>query len=190
MMFVLKKKNGSGAIGYAILFIMVMLMVMVSMFMIEEAKLMTHQHDIDDALANSVLASLVADDTYYFDTLKDDEEGILRFRDIEQSHTDYKECMETAIGNTNGFYYNFEYTTFILYEVKGNNVKAVTYTGNKGKRVVSNGVLGEVKTPKGTVVKETSAYAKVSFDIKSIMTGKMIRKSRDIYCALKVNKLK
>jgi hypothetical protein len=37
---------------------------------------MTQQHHIDDSLADSVLASLVADDTYYFET--DEVEAILQ----------------------------------------------------------------------------------------------------------------
>ena len=184
---VLKKKEASGAIGYTILFFMAMIMVMMTIFLLEEAKLMTHQHDIDDAMADAVLASLVADDTYYFDTIKDDAEGVLRFRDMQQSYKDYVECMEAALSNTEGFYYNFQYVKFIMYEVEDENVRIVTYAGRNGAKTERKGKLGEVKTPEGKVVENTGSYAKVQFDIKSMISGNYITKTRDIYCVLKVN---
>lgn len=183
-----KRKEGSGAIGYTLLFFMAMIMVMMTIFMIQEAKLMTHQHDIDDALADAVLASLVADDNYYFDTIKDGTDGVLRFRDKKQSYKDYIECMNTAIGNTEGFYYNFQFSEFIMYEVENDKVTIVKYKGNSGVKTEATGTLGKVKTPEGKVVEHTGAYAKVQFDIKSMITDEYITKTRDIYCVLKVNK--
>ena len=41
--------------------------------------------------------------------------------------------------------------------------------------------------PKGERVKETSAYGRVRFDIKNIIDGSFITKTKDIYCTLEIN---
>ncbi len=184
---VLQKRVANASIGYCMLFGLAIIMVIVTMYMMQSAKLMTHQHDIDDALADSTLASLVADDIYYFETYERTGTPVIRFRNRDEAHNNYVSCMNAAISNTNGFYYNFTYVSFIEYEVEGNTVTITTYSGNGGVRSVSNGTKGVVKTPEGTVVRETSAYAKVQFAIKSILDGSYITKYRDIYCTLEIN---
>ena len=67
-----EKKEATGAVGYVMLFTIAIIMVIITFFMLASAKLMTIQHDVDDALADSVLASLVADDIYYFETWEGD----------------------------------------------------------------------------------------------------------------------
>ena len=162
-----KKKEASGAVGYVFLFMIVLIMVAVVMYLASVAKLMTHQHHMDDALADSVLASLVADDEYYFETLELAGEPVVLLKDVRDSYAIYRDCMLDAIAGTDGFYYNFKPQVYIAYEVEGSVVKVTTYNGY-GSRSVTRGRLGSVKTPKGDVVKETSAYARVQFDIKSI----------------------
>lgn len=66
-----RKKKASGAFGYVFLFLTAMILVILSIYLTSVAKLMTHQHHVDDALADSVLASLVADDVYYFETMEE-----------------------------------------------------------------------------------------------------------------------
>lgn len=180
----LKKKKATGSIGYMLLFGLFIVMVITSMYLVAVAKLMTHQHEIDDALADSVLASMVCDDTYYFSTLEGGN-GILRYKNKDKSYQLYKEAMSAAVSGRSEFYYNFSYTTFILYEVSGNSIQITTFTPS-GK-VVGSGTVGTVKTPGGKVVSKTSAYAKVNFDIKSILDGSLLSKARDIYCEMEIN---
>ena len=181
-----KKKEASGTVGYVFLFMIVLIMVVVVMYLASIAKLMTHQHHIDDALADSVLASLVADDEYYFETLELAGEPVVRLMNTNDSFAIYKDCMADAIAGTDGFYYNFKPQVYITYEVEGSVVKVTTYSGY-GSRSVSSGRLGRVTTPKGDMVRETSAYARVQFDIKSMIDGSYITKTKDIYCTLHVN---
>ena len=183
----MKKKKGTAAIGYMLLFGIALILVIVTMYLAETAKLMTHQHDIDDALAESTLASLVADDKYYFETWEGTGTAVVRFRNRDQSWRDYRDCMQTAVGNTTGFFYNFHLTEFIEYEVEGSTVRITTYSGDNGVRTESYGSLGSVRTPDGRKVERTSAYARADFAIKSILDGSYIPKSRDIYCTLEVN---
>ena len=65
---VCKKKEATGAVGYCILFGLALILVITTMYIAMASKLMSEQHTIDDALSDSVLASLVADDVYYFET--------------------------------------------------------------------------------------------------------------------------
>lgn len=183
----IRKKEASSSISYTIIFGMALIMIILTMFMLQKAKLMTHQHDVDDALADSVLASLVVDDVYYFETLEVTGNAVIRFRDKNESYKNYLDCMKTAISNTEDLYYNVVYSKFVLYEVIENSVTVTTYTGNIGVKTTSTGILGVVKTPGGEVVTETSAYAKISFDIKSILDGSYLSKSRDFYGSLEID---
>lgn len=179
------KKRASSSIGYVFLFLIVMLLFIISMYMTQVAKLMTHQHHVDDALADSVLASLVADDVYYFETFETTGTPVVRFDDVDESYDIFKDCMMDAVSGTNGFYYNFSIDTFSCYEVEGSNIRITTF-GN-GVRIVTTGRVGEVRAPTGEIVTKTSAYGKVRFDIKSILDGSYVTKTKDIYCALEIN---
>ena len=55
----MKKKEATGAIGYVMLFTMAIIMVIITLFMLASSKLQTIQHDVDDALADSVLQLLL-----------------------------------------------------------------------------------------------------------------------------------
>ena len=92
-----EKKEATGAVGYVMLFTIAIIMVIITFFMLASAKLMTIQHDVDDALADSVLASLVADDIYYFETWEGAGTAVIRFRDLDESYRLYRDCMKDAI---------------------------------------------------------------------------------------------
>jgi competence protein ComGC len=78
-----QKKNATGAIGYVFLFMTVLILVIVTLYLAQVAKLMTHQHHVDDSLADSVLASLVADDIYYFETYESTGTPVVRFKNVD-----------------------------------------------------------------------------------------------------------
>lgn len=184
---VLKKKDAGSAIGYVVMFTVTLLLVILTLYLAQVARLMTHQHHVDDSLADAVLASLVADDVYYFETGEMTGTPVIRFQNVEESHRIFMDCMNDAIADTNGFYYNFAFDSFICYEVEGNSVRITSYLGVAGTRNVQTGTVGSVRTPDGEVVRETSAYGKVKFDIKNIIDGNLITKSKDIYCTLEIN---
>lgn len=182
----LKRKEATGSLGYMMIFGMAIIMVITTLYMVQVAKLVTHRYEVDDALADSVLASLVADDEYYFSTYEMTGTPVVRFRNRDESYRIYKECMNAAVSNTDGFYYNFVFDVFILYEVEGNNVRVTTYSST-GSRSTSNTTLGAAYTPDGTLVSKTSVYGRVKFDIKSILDGSYITKTRDLYCTFEIN---
>lgn len=182
----MKKKKATGAIGYVMLFTMAIIMVIITFFMLASAKLMTIQHDVDDALADSLLASLVADDVYYFKTWEGTGTAVVRFKNLDESYRLYQDCMKDAIEAGNDFYGNIRYPEFICYEVEDGEVTITTFH-ESGGRSKMRGALGEVTTPTGEVVKETSAYGKVTFDLTSPIGGEPIGKSRDLYCTLEIN---
>jgi len=184
---VLKKKQATGAMGYLFMFMTVMVIGIITLYMAQVSKLMTHQHHVDDSLTDAVLASLVADDIYYFETYEMTGTPVVRFRDKNESYEIFKDCMNAAIAETDGFYYNFGFDTFICYEVEGSTVTITEYSGNGGYKRVSTARVGSVRAPTGEVVRETSAYGRVRFDIKSIINESMITKTKDIYCTLEIN---
>ena len=51
----MKKKEATGAVSYVMLFTMALLMVIITFYLLSVAKLMSIQHDVDDALADAVL---------------------------------------------------------------------------------------------------------------------------------------
>lgn len=187
MDMVKRRKDASSSIGYVFLFLTVMLLVIITMYMMQVAKIMTHQHHVDDALASSVLGSLVADDEYYFVTYETTGTPVMRFEDVDESYDIFSDCMYEAVNETQDYYYNFSLDTFICYEVEGSNVTVTTYSGSGGTKSVVTGGVGVVRAPTGEIVRETSAYGKVRFDIKSILDGSFITKTKDIYCTLEIN---
>ncbi|SHJ71957.1 hypothetical protein [Hespellia stercorisuis] len=183
----MKKKEAGSAIGYVVMFTVALLMVVLTLYLAQVAKLMTHQHHIDDSLADAVLASLVADDVYYFETGEMTGTPVIRFQSVDESHRIFMDCMNDAIADTNGFYYNFAFDEFICYEVEGGSIRITSYSGAAGTRNVRSGSVGSVRTPNGEVVRETSAYGRVKFDIENIIDKSLLTKSKDIYCTLEIN---
>lgn len=182
-----RRKEASSSIGYVFLFLIVMLIIVITMYMMQVAKIMTHQHHVDDSLAGAVLASLVADDVYYFETFETTGTAVVRFDSVDESYDIFRDCMMDAVNGTEDYYYNFLIDTFICYEVEGNVVIVTTYSGSSDRKSVVAGRVGAVRAPTGEVVRETSAYGKVRFDIKSILDGSFTTKTKDIYCTLEIN---
>lgn len=184
---VLRKKEATGAMSYLFMFMTVMVVVIITLYLAQVSKLMTHQHHVDDSLADAVLASLVADDIYYFETYETLGTPIIRFKDKDESYSIFKDCMTNAVAETDGFYYNLKYDTFICYEVDGSHITITEYSSDAGYKHVTSGRVGTERAPTGELVTETSAYGRVRFDIKSIIKGTMVTKTKDIYCTLEIN---
>ena len=182
-----KKRKASGAIVYVFLFLIVLILVILTLYLGQVAKLMTHQHHVDDSLADAVLASLVADDVYYFETYERTGTPVIRFKSVDDSHAIFIDCMRDAIADTQGLYYNFSFDSYICYEVEGANIRITTYSGAGGTKRVTIGRVGTVRAPTGEVVSVTSAYGKVRFDIENIIDNSLITKTKDIYCTLEIN---
>ena len=104
------KKLGAGVL-LKDLFMTVMIVVIITLYMAQVSKLMTHQHHVDDSLADAVLASLVADDVYYCETYETLGTPIVRFKNTDESCRIFRACMMDAVRETDGFYYNFSFDT-------------------------------------------------------------------------------
>lgn len=112
---------------------------------------------------------------------------VIRFRSVDEAYGLFVDCMNAVIAETTGFYYDFIFDSYICYEVEGSQVKITSYSGPGGNKSVSIGRVGNVSSPKGDIVRETSAYGRVRFDIKNIIDGSFIAKTKDIYCTLEIN---
>lgn len=182
-----EKKQAIGAFGYLFMFMSVLIIGVITLYLAQISKLMTHQHHVDDSLADAVLASLVADDVYYFETYEMTGTPVVRFRDKDESYNIFKDSMNDAVATTDGFYYNFSFDTFICYEVEGNIVTVTEYAGSTGAKRVYTKSVGIERAPTGEIVRETSAYGRVRFGIKNIINGNLTTKTKDSYCTLEIN---
>ena len=129
MLQIKKKEQASGAVGYVFLFLIVLILVILTLYLGQVAKLMTHQHHVDDSLADAVLASLVADDVYYFETYERTGTPVIRFQSVDNSHTIFTDCMRDAIADTSGFYYK----SILARKQAFDNGLLVTFKGIKTK---------------------------------------------------------
>ena len=173
MKFILKKKKATGAIGYVVMFTLALMMVVLTLYLTQVARLMPHQHH--------------ADDICYFETYEMTGTPVIRFQNVDEAHGLFVDCMNAAIAETTGFYYNFAFDSYICYEVEENQIKITFYSGPGGNKSVTTGRVGSVRSPKGDIVRETSVYGRVRFDIKNIIDGSFITKTKDIYCTLEIN---
>lgn len=109
------------------------------------------------------------------------------YKSVDDSFSLYKSCFDKARKqNDPAFFRNFSYDTFILYEVdpKQDKITVTSFSPN-GQKTVTTGQCGSVVTPDGKQVKETSAYAKVSFAIKTYFQNiPAEQKARTIYCTI------
>lgn len=109
------------------------------------------------------------------------------YKSVDNSFSLYKSCFDNAKRqNDPAFFQNFSYDTYILYEVdpKQNKITVTSFSPN-GQKTVTTGTCGSIQTPDGKKVTETSAYAKVSFAVKTYFRNiPAAQKARKIYCTI------
>ena len=69
----------------------------------------------------------------------------------------------------------------------GSHITITEYSGDEGYKHETSGRVGTERSPTGELVTETSAYGRVRFDIKSIINGTMVTKTKNIFCTLEIN---
>lgn len=177
----IKAKFNTRDPGYASLSIMLCFMGMIIIAilvcaLLSVAMIMSQQHDVDDALADSTLAACLVDDWTYaqgredenFSEFSDGRNNVtLKFRDPDYSLKLFKKCFEDEVNYENSrFFDDLKIEQFILYEVSGDGTTVTTYKYN-GASMDFCGTENypNIKTPDGETVKRTSVYAKVSFTV-------------------------
>jgi len=174
------KKEASSSIGYLFVFAVLLLGGIVAIYILVKARGMTNQREVDDVLSSAVLGSLVMDDNYLFYT-RELGEGVFKFKDTKESYEKYKEIINEASKEHEEFYQNLTFDTFITYEVEDSLVTITEFKGD-GSSTSKLDKKYNVKTPAGEPVEKTSAYGKISFDVKGI--NEVNRVSRDMYCTM------
>ena len=180
------KKEASSSIGYLFLFALLLLGGIIGIYVLVKSRAMTNQREVDDTLTSAVLGSLIMDDEYFFYT-KELGTPTFVFEDTTESFKIYKDIIEKAREEHEDFYKNVSYDTFVTYSVEGDKV-TVTEFSEDGSHKTRIENLGEAKTPKGEVVEKTSAYGKISFDVRGIGDENTNRVSRDVFCTMEENK--
>lgn len=178
------------------IFVMIFLFIFVVVIyaLLTVAMLMTHQHEIDDALADSVLACSIVDEEEYFG-VKEDEARVLttlpvKFKDVDYCHNVFNDCLQAEINaGYTGFYDDLKVDDLIFYEVDpgANSVKITRYDSANNK-TVTTGVLGTARAATGEVIQRTSVYAKVSFNVHAFFVFDISQRvTRDLYSTIKVD---
>jgi Flp pilus assembly protein TadG len=183
-------KSQSGNVAVPMIFVMFLVFTFFVLMpvMLTYARVMTHQHEIDDDLADSTLACMIVNVQQYNEdrTLHSGKVPIY-YASTDNSYQIYKKTFDMARKNGDpSFYQNFTYDTLILYEVDPiAHTTTVTTFDEHGNKNVETHPSDQVATPDGKTVTETSAYAHVSFDILTYFANfPAEHKARKIYCTI------
>lgn len=157
--------------------------------------LMSHQHEMDDILADSVLAACIGDKEYYFDTRENASGGVIRFGvggDIKQCQDAFASCLNAEVSEGyNKFFNNLKVEDLIFYEVDGDTITIISYDQLADGSFVGNeafGTVGAIKTPGKDLVKRTSVYARISFDVHAYFMFDITQNvSRELYSTIKID---
>ena len=175
------RKEASSSIGYLLIFGLFLITGIIIAFILFKGKIFTNQRSVDDTLATGCLATLIMDDDYYFVT-KEQGEGVLRFKDKDNSYNKYREVLLDAKADNEQFYQGLEMTDLIMYEVYPDRIDITSFDKN-GTKSQSSGALGSVYTPAGEEVKRTSCYCKIKLVVQG-MNNTSNETTKDCYCIM------
>lgn len=189
---IVKSQSGNVAVPMIFVMFLVFTFFVLMPVMLTYARVMTHQHEIDDDLADSTLACMIVDTTRYnADTASAIDSGVMQvpvyYKSVDDSYQIFKQTFEADRKNGDpSFYQNFTYDTLILYEVDPLfNKTTITTFDQSGTKSTEVRPCDQVTTPDGKKVTETSAYAHVSFDILTYFANYPAQhKARKIYCTI------
>ena len=190
-----KKDDANGSIAMIFVLIGAFMFVLVAYASLTIAMLISHQHDVDDALADAVLASCIADREYYFYTREGangEDTAVVRFLDMNACANNFTSCLYADIHSSCAdFFENMKIEELTFYEVEGSTVKVTTFAAGEGGAFPSNtwsGAYGAVTASTGAVVERTSVYAKISFDVQAYFMFDIRQNvSRELYSTIKVD---
>ena len=180
-MISLKKKKGELIIQSTVTYTIILVITMI-VYVMTYGIIMNQAEMSSDDLISSELA--VYKEINMEELGKSDELRKIIISDYETAFTTFKEylCINFNLDEElqPRDQYNFiksavKIEEFIIYNVYQNSVQTISYTGNSEvneDRFSDTGfienVKGQVISPKGNTIENTTIYAKISFNIKSI----------------------
>jgi len=125
---------------------------------------------VEDALAASNLASALIDVEEY------GKNGTISIREPANAFRIYREALSTNLQldeDGNSFQRELlqgpvRILSYIVYNVRGDQVEAYTFDGDGNMTDVQQGEVGAVYTPEGVLVETTAIYSRVEFGVRGI----------------------
>lgn len=169
-------------------FLFIMIVTVLMSTTTEIKKMALSSEVIEKALKQSALSALIYDTTLYGETHE------IKINDIDTSYNNFLSSIQEGLylgtdnisKNNRYIVGKLEVAQFIVYSVVGNDI----YTSTRGKIGTTNKTLykgqkGIIKTPTGVVVKDTSVFIEIEFDVS--VFGKLQRASKNSYVAITQN---
>lgn len=181
----LKKKNGNFNIMATAVFFAVILIILM-LYGIQKNKVFLLGETARDCLTSSCLASLTIKSLDLKELGTTDN---LIVKDPEKVFNKYKQHIMFNFNLDNnlkpkGSSYiksKLNMESLILYNVKKNEKKIEIYKFDEsGNYIISSGIKGNVKTPKGTIVENTTVHGAVGFKINAFKTDQYVSLSEDV----------
>ena len=152
-----------------------------------DTRINVQKQRIEDSLVTSVLASLCADGPTLYHDNTGDEEGdppVLVTDSPDKAYERFMECMSNNFDANKIAQFGDELRLkrFVVYDVREDKVTITEY-GPYGKTGQSIGNLGLVKAPNGVTIRETSAYAEISFMVKGL-SDRQLEETDQCLCRL------
>ena len=188
------KESANGSMTMIFVIIGAFIFIITAYVCLTRAMLMSHQHDVDDALADSVLAACVGDREHYFQTRESDDEDVsaeIRFLDMNACANNFTSCLYSDVHNSGAeFFKNLKIEELTFYEVAGDDITVTSFSAGEGGAFSSNtwhGTKGNVSTSAGATVERTSVYARISFDVQAYFVFDITKNvSRELYSTIKI----
>ena len=168
------------------MFLVLVILLLVAMEL-TDTRINVEKQRIEDSLVTSVLASLCADGPTLYHENTGDEEGdppILVTDSPDKAYERFMDCMKKNFDANQIMRFGDELRLkrFVVYDVREDKVTITEY-GPYGKTGQSVGDLGLVKAPNGVPIRETSAYAEISFMVKGL-SDRQLEETDQCLCRL------
>ena len=178
----LKKKKGELILQSTITYTITLILAMI-VFTMSYGIIMTEAEMCGDDLISSELA--VYKDIDMEELGKSDELRKIIITDYEKAFQTFNEylCKNLNLDedlNPRYIEYNFiksrvNIDSFIIYNVYKDSIQTITYNGSHDNKFTDTGFIenakGSIISPKGNTIENTTVYAKISFNIRTIFNN-------------------
>lgn len=166
------KTKSAGQVDMVLAMFLLLLVVLMTGFASRVSAMQAAGDYTEDALAGALLASAVIDIEEYGKT------GVIRIADEREAYGLFADCLRFNLQLETGDYSSDEellygkvsILDFEVYNVIGDKVERVCFEDGKEIRREIAGKCGEVRTPDGTGVDNTTVYGKIGFYVKGMFS--------------------
>lgn len=174
----MKKKNGSMIVEVTVVFMLMTVMILI-VLVTSLGQVKVESEMVKDDLGTSELAAFKDIDT---DVLgKSQNQNRLVITDYNKAFETFRNYLQENLNLDDNLYpaskanfikSNVSITDFIIYNVYDNDVQVIACKNGSFVESYNYNAKGTISTPKGNIVKYTTLYVKIQFDINPIFNVK------------------